>query len=162
MAGSAFNSYLSVNSGPLGSRPRIGLPRLAHPISDSLQRGWIGIRVAVTQRSSGISTFQSRWQRTTSVEDATIRHSSKLLTSHGVRLQCHNAPCGDAQALRILARAQYQFNLKGLLIFITFAALIAMASSNGGTWFHIGEAVATVIILAGVAGLLTGNRSRAR
>ena len=55
-----------------------------------------------------------------------------------------------------------QFNLKGLLIFIAFAALIAVASSNGGTWFHIGEAVATVIILAGVAGLLTGNRSRAR
>jgi hypothetical protein len=54
-----------------------------------------------------------------------------------------------------------QFNLNGLLIFIAFAALIAMASSNGGTWFHIGEAVATVIILAGVAGLLTRNRSRA-
>jgi hypothetical protein len=56
-----------------------------------------------------------------------------------------------------------QINFKALLIFIAFAALIAMAtSSNGGTWFHVGEAVSTVVILAGVAGFLTGNRSRAR
>ena len=56
-----------------------------------------------------------------------------------------------------------QINFTALLIFIGFAALIAMgASSDGGTWFHIGEAVSTVVILAGVAGFLTGNRSRAR
>lgn len=56
-----------------------------------------------------------------------------------------------------------QLNFKALLIFIGFAAFIAMAaSSNGGTWFHIGEALSTVLILAGVAGFLTGNRSQAR
>ena len=56
-----------------------------------------------------------------------------------------------------------RINFTALLIFIAFAALIAMgASSNGGTWFHIGEAVSTVVILAGVGGFLTGNRSRAR
>jgi hypothetical protein len=56
-----------------------------------------------------------------------------------------------------------QINFKGLLIFIGFTALIAMAaSSHGGTWFHVGEAVSTVVILAGVAGFLTGTKSRAR
>jgi hypothetical protein len=56
-----------------------------------------------------------------------------------------------------------QINFKALLIFIGFTALTAMAaSSNGGTWFQIGEAVSTVVILAGVAGFLTGNRSQAR
>jgi hypothetical protein len=62
-----------------------------------------------------------------------------------------------------LGKYSMQINFKALLIFIAFAALIAMAtSSNGGTWYHVGEAVSTVVILAGVAGFLTGNRSRAR
>jgi hypothetical protein len=54
-------------------------------------------------------------------------------------------------------------NFKALMIFIGFAALISMAaSSNGGIWFHVGEAVSTLVILAGVAGFLTRYRSRAR
>jgi hypothetical protein len=56
-----------------------------------------------------------------------------------------------------------QFNPKALAILVGFGALLAMAvSSNGGNWFHVGEAVSTVVILAGVAGFLSRSRSRAR
>jgi hypothetical protein len=53
------------------------------------------------------------------------------------------------------------FNPKALLILVGFAVLFAMAaSSNGGSWFHFGEAVSTVVILIGVTGFLRGSRLR--
>ena len=56
-----------------------------------------------------------------------------------------------------------QFNPKALLILVGFGALLVLAqSSNGGTWFHIAEAVATLVILAGVAGFLGGRRAGVR
>jgi arginine exporter protein ArgO len=55
------------------------------------------------------------------------------------------------------------FNPRALLVLIGFAGLVALAvGSNGGAWFHAGEAVATVIILLGVAGLLGRVGLRAR
>jgi len=55
------------------------------------------------------------------------------------------------------------FNPKALLTLAGFVVLVAVAaSSNGGGWFHFGEAVSTVVILAGVAGFLRGNRLRVR
>ena len=46
-------------------------------------------------------------------------------------------------------------NLGALLIFVGFAVLLALALSPGqSNWFHFSEAVSTVLILAGVAGLL--------
>ena len=51
------------------------------------------------------------------------------------------------------------FSLKALLVFIGFFVLLALAlSSNGGGWFYVAEAVATVVILLGVAGLLRERR----
>ena len=56
-----------------------------------------------------------------------------------------------------------QFNPSALLILIGFCVLVLLAaSSSGGTWFHLAEAVSTVVILAGVGGFLNGSRSRAR
>ena len=53
-----------------------------------------------------------------------------------------------------------QFNPKALLVFIGFFALLALAvSSNGGVWFHIAEAAATVGIMLGVAGLSRERRA---
>ena len=55
-----------------------------------------------------------------------------------------------------------QFNPKALSILVGFGVLVAIAvSSDGGTWFHVGEAVSTVVILIGLAGFLRGNRFRA-
>jgi hypothetical protein len=51
-----------------------------------------------------------------------------------------------------------RFNRHALLLFAGFCALLAVAaSSNGGNWFHAGEAVSTAIIIAGLVGL--GRRS---
>ena len=55
------------------------------------------------------------------------------------------------------------FNPRAVLVLAGFGVLVALgASSNGGAWFHLGEAVSTVVILAGVGGFLSGARSRAR
>jgi hypothetical protein len=52
-----------------------------------------------------------------------------------------------------------KFNPKALLILIGLASLLAVAvSSNGGAWFHFAEAVASVVILLGLAGFLRGGR----
>jgi hypothetical protein len=46
-------------------------------------------------------------------------------------------------------------NLHALLIFLGCCALIAFATLNGsGAWFHLAEAASTIVILAGIAGLL--------
>jgi hypothetical protein len=56
-----------------------------------------------------------------------------------------------------------QFNPKALLVLVGFGMLLAMAlSSNGGGWFHFGEAVATAVIVLGLAGLLPGSRTSSR
>ena len=50
-------------------------------------------------------------------------------------------------------RGATEFNPKALLILAGFGALLTIAaSSNGGAWFHAGEAVSTIIILAAAAG----------
>src|SRR4029078_12799038 len=55
--------------------------------------------------------------------------------------------------------AAMHFSPKALLVFIGFFVLLALAlSSNGGGWFYVAEAVATVVILLGVAGLLRERR----
>jgi len=54
-----------------------------------------------------------------------------------------------------------RFNPRGLLILIGFAVLIGMAAaSNGGGWFYLAEAVASALILWGVAGFLGDHRKR--
>jgi len=56
-----------------------------------------------------------------------------------------------------------QFNSKALLVFVGFGGLVAMAvSSNGGGWFPVAEAVASVFILLGLAGFLSQSTPRAR
>ena len=55
------------------------------------------------------------------------------------------------------------FNPRAVLVLAGFGVLVALgASSNGGAWFYLGEAVSTVVILAGVGGFLSGARLRAR
>jgi hypothetical protein len=55
------------------------------------------------------------------------------------------------------------FNPGALLVFVGFGVLVALgASSNGGAWFRRGEAVSTVVIVAGASGFLSGRRSRER
>ncbi len=52
-----------------------------------------------------------------------------------------------------------QFNPKALLVLIGFFVLLALAlSSNGGGWFYLAQAVATVVILFGLVGLLRERR----
>ena len=56
-----------------------------------------------------------------------------------------------------------QFNPKALLILLGFLVLLVMAmSSNGGGWFHVAEAVASVVILLGVAGFLRDHGAQIR
>ena len=56
-----------------------------------------------------------------------------------------------------------KFNPKALLVLIGFGVLLALASSgNGGGWFHFAEAVATSIIVLGVAGFLRESGTRTR
>ena len=53
-----------------------------------------------------------------------------------------------------------QFDFKALLVLIGVLLLIALAvSSNGGGWFHLAEALMTVLILLGIGGGLTPSRS---
>jgi hypothetical protein len=55
------------------------------------------------------------------------------------------------------------FNPRALLLLVGFCVLVALGvSSNGGAWFHLGEAVSTVVILAGLTGFLSDGRSRVR
>jgi hypothetical protein len=52
-----------------------------------------------------------------------------------------------------------EFNPKALLVLVGFGALLSIAvSSNGGPWFHVGEAATTIVIAAALAGLLNGSR----
>jgi len=47
------------------------------------------------------------------------------------------------------------FDPKALLLFIGFVVLLVLAlASNGGGWFYVAEAIATVVILLGISGLL--------
>jgi len=56
-----------------------------------------------------------------------------------------------------------KFNPAGLIALAGFGALLAFATaSHGGAWFRVGEAVCTVIILLGVAGLLGWRGLRTR
>jgi hypothetical protein len=56
-----------------------------------------------------------------------------------------------------------RFNPAALAVLAGFVALLALAlSSRGGARFHAAEAVATVIILLGVAGFLGWRGVRAR
>lgn len=51
---------------------------------------------------------------------------------------------------------------KALLVLAGFGLLLGLSSwSGGGAWFHVAEAVTTVLILVGVAGLV-GARVRGR
>ena len=55
------------------------------------------------------------------------------------------------------------FNPGAFVILVAFGALVVLATtSNGGNWFHAGEAAATLGIAAGLAGLLAPGRWRAR
>jgi hypothetical protein len=57
------------------------------------------------------------------------------------------------------------FNPKALLVLVGFGVWLTMASSgDGGGWPHFAEAIATVVILLGVAGFLreSGTRTRRR
>ncbi len=54
-------------------------------------------------------------------------------------------------------------NLHALLIFLGCCALIAFVTANGsGAWFHLAEAASTIVILAGVAGLLNRRGAQRR
>jgi len=56
-----------------------------------------------------------------------------------------------------------QFNPKALLVLLVFLVLFVMAlSSNGGGWFDFAEAVASVVILLGVAGFLRDDGAQVR
>jgi hypothetical protein len=56
-----------------------------------------------------------------------------------------------------------KFNPMALVVLVGFFALLAVAmSSNGGTWFRVGEVASTVVIACGVAGLLGHRGVRAR
>jgi len=56
-----------------------------------------------------------------------------------------------------------QFNPKALLVLVGFAVLLAIASSaDSGGWSLFAEAVATALILLGVAGFLHSSRTRKR
>jgi len=56
-----------------------------------------------------------------------------------------------------------QFNPKALLVLLVFLVLFVMAlSSNGGGWFDFAEAVASVVILLGVAGFLRDHGAQVR
>jgi hypothetical protein len=56
-----------------------------------------------------------------------------------------------------------QFNPKALLVLLGFLVLLVMAtSSNGGGWFHVAEAVASAVILLGVAGFLRDHGAQIR
>jgi len=55
------------------------------------------------------------------------------------------------------------FNPQGLLVLVGFGVLLTLAlSSPGGGWFRFAEAVVTVIVLLGVAGLLRESGARPR
>ena len=52
-----------------------------------------------------------------------------------------------------------KFNPAALLILIGFASLFAVAvSSDGSGWVHFAEAVASIVMLLGLAGFLRGGR----
>jgi hypothetical protein len=55
-----------------------------------------------------------------------------------------------------------KFNPKALLVLAGFGGLLVMASSADGGWLHFAEAVATVVILLGVAGFLRESGTRTR
>jgi len=46
------------------------------------------------------------------------------------------------------------FNPKALLLLVGFFVLVAIALSSGSGWMHVAEAVTTVLIALGIAGLL--------
>ena len=53
-----------------------------------------------------------------------------------------------------------RFNPKALILFIGFFAFLALAlSSDGGTWFYAAEAVSSVVIMIGIAGLWRERQS---
>jgi hypothetical protein len=52
-----------------------------------------------------------------------------------------------------------KFNPKALLILIGLASLLGVAvSTDGGGWVHFAEAVASIVMLVGLAGFLRGGR----
>jgi hypothetical protein len=56
-----------------------------------------------------------------------------------------------------------RFNPKALLVLVGFGVLLTTASSaDGGGWFHFAEAVATLVILLGLAGFLRESGTRTR
>jgi len=56
-----------------------------------------------------------------------------------------------------------QFNPKALLVLFGFLVLLVMAmSSNGGGWFHIAEAAASVVILLGVGRFIRKQGAQVR
>ena len=53
-----------------------------------------------------------------------------------------------------------QFNPKALLVLVAFLVLVSLAvSSSRGPWFYAAEAVTTLLILGGVAGLWRSRRA---
>jgi hypothetical protein len=46
------------------------------------------------------------------------------------------------------------FNPKALFLLIGFFMLLALSLSSGSGWMHVAEAITTVLIALGVAGLL--------
>lgn len=50
-----------------------------------------------------------------------------------------------------------QFNPKALLLLIGFFVLLALSLSSGSGWMHGAEAITTVLIALGLAGLLRGR-----
>ena len=55
------------------------------------------------------------------------------------------------------------FNMNALVIFLGVCAAVGLAGmSNGGPWFHVAEAGASVVILASLAGVLIERRSTGR
>jgi hypothetical protein len=55
-----------------------------------------------------------------------------------------------------------KFNPKALLVLVGFGVLLTLSSSGNGGWFHFAEAVATIIIVLGVAGFLRESGTRTR
>jgi hypothetical protein len=55
-----------------------------------------------------------------------------------------------------------KFNPFALVVFVAFAALMALATSSGSTSVHIAEAICTVIIAIGVSGLGVRRHQRSR
>jgi hypothetical protein len=67
---------------------------------------------------------------------------------------------GPQRATRRKGR-DMKFNPKAFLVLVGFGVLLVMtSSSNGGGWFHFAEAVASAVILLGVAGFLRENGAR--